>query len=632
MHSTAHAQQRDTLRTRADSLAKARADSIKADSVARADSVTRARADSIRADSLHRANLALIAARQAADARRADSIKAPTAASEMPVLTDIGETYRWTREQIFATGALTLGDLLEGIPGLTLFRSGWIGSPEQGAFLGDFGRLRIFMDGIELDPLDPRNGGTNDLSFIQLWHLEEVRIERGAAEIRVHLRSWRVRSVTAATRVDIGTGDLETNGYRGYFGRRFARGEVLQLGGYQYSTRDPRSIGDADQLSLFGRVGWAKGKFSVDGSFLRTNRERSQQLREEELGRDDLRPIDATFSDLYARLGWTDTVSGLWVQLTGASRAHEQSGQLADETTTPAPGDTLGDTTRYEVTRAQYIAAVGWHRAALSLSATARYRRINGVNSVSPTLRAMYETRLVSASVLAEEQRELAWRRVEGAVRLTPHRRLALSAAVARTQPIERETTVPPLAGTDYRAEAAIRLGRAAWVSVGTLRRDAARLIAPVIFDTGFRAVTDGDANAQFATIRGKFWKDVGLDVSAFKWKTEGEYRPQYVTRSKLYINTSWPSRFPSGNLNIHAAVTHDYRTRAFFPAIDGDTEIALESSQYRTWGMLLEIRLLQATLSYQFRNILNEQYAQVPGFTAVRAVQFYGVRWNFFN
>jgi hypothetical protein len=89
LHSTAHAQQRDSLRTRADSLAKARADSLKADSVARADSVTRARTDSVRADSVHKANLAIMAARQAAEARRADSIKAPTAGSEMPVLTDI---------------------------------------------------------------------------------------------------------------------------------------------------------------------------------------------------------------------------------------------------------------------------------------------------------------------------------------------------------------------------------------------------------------------------------------------------------------------------------------------------------------------------------------------------------------
>ena len=326
-------------------------------------------------------------------------------------------------------------------------------------------------------------------------------------------------------------------------------------------------------------------------------------------------------------MGFTDTSSGFWLHVTGASRSHSQSAQVEDEDATPPPADTSTvDSTAYDVTRPQVIGAIGWSRQALSLSATGRYRRVNGVNSLSPVVRAMYDTRFLSVSLLAEDHRELDWRRFEGAVRVTPHRRLALSAAAARTTPNERGNVLP---ATDYRAEGAIRLGRATWVSIGSVRRDASELIAPVIFDTGFRAVTDGDATAQFATIRGKFWKDVGLDVSAFKWKAEGVYRPQYSTRSRLYINTSWPSRFPSGNLNILAALTHEYRTRAFFPA---DEDLELISSQYRTLGFLLEVRLLQATLSYQFRNVLNERYEQVPGFQAVRAVQFYGVRWNFFN
>jgi hypothetical protein len=629
LHGSAEAQQRDTLRTRADSLARARADSITRDSLARvqadsvsrarADSLARARADSIRSDSLRREDLAIIAAQQ----RRADSIKAPTAASEMPVLVDIGETLRYGRDEIYATGALTLGDLLEGIPGMLLFRSGWLGSPEQGAFLGDFGRLRVYMDGIELDALDPRNGGVLDLSAIQLWPLEEVRIERGAAEVRVHLRSWRVRSVTPATRVDIGTGDLETNGYRGYFGRRFFRGEVLQLGAYQFSSRDPRSIGDADQLSLFGRLGWARGRLSVDGAFLRTDRERSLQERTEESEREDLPALDATFADMYARIAWTDTSSGFWMQVTGARSSHSQARLLPPGGGTP---DEVIDSSRIEISRPQVIGAIGWGRDALRLSATGRYRRIGGVASLSPVLRAMYDTRRWSASLLAEEQRELAFRRYEAGVRLTPLSRVSIGGAVGRTEPVRTEERA---AGTDYRAEVALRLGRAAWLSVGQLSRAAGTLIAPVVFDTGFRAVSGGQATAQFATIRGKFWKDVGLDVVATKWEAEGEYRPQYATRSRLYINTSWPSRFPSGNLNILAAVTHEYRTEAQFPA---DEDATLLSSQFRTWGMLLEIRLLQATLSYQFRNVLNEEYAQVPGFTAVRAVQFYGVRWNFFN
>ena len=87
-------------------------------------------------------------------------------------------------------------------------------------------------------------------------------------------------------------------------------------------------------------------------------------------------------------------------------------------------------------------------------------------------------------------------------------------------------------------------------------------------------------------------------------------------------------SRFPSGNLNILLAVTHEYRTQALFPTSTG----TLSSTQYRTWGAELEIRLLSATLTFLYRNFLGEEYRQVPGFTMPSITSYYGIRWNFVN
>ena len=39
-------------------------------------------------------------------------------------------------------------------------------------------------------------GNTTDLATIQIWTLEEVAVERGADELRVYLRSWRVDHTT----------------------------------------------------------------------------------------------------------------------------------------------------------------------------------------------------------------------------------------------------------------------------------------------------------------------------------------------------------------------------------------------------------------------------------------------------
>ena len=40
--------------------------------------------------------------------------------------------------------------------------------------------VRLFYDGIELDPLDPRTGGVADPITAQIWTLEDLTIERSA--------------------------------------------------------------------------------------------------------------------------------------------------------------------------------------------------------------------------------------------------------------------------------------------------------------------------------------------------------------------------------------------------------------------------------------------------------------------
>ena len=88
--------------------------------------------------------------------------------------------------------------------------------------------------------------------------------------------------------------------------------------------------------------------------------------------------------------------------------------------------------------------------------------------------------------------------------------------------------------------------------------------------------------------------------------------------------------QFPksSGNFGLLASVYHEYRSTATFP-IGSDT---VSIPGYRTLNGRLEIRILSATISWQFRNLLGERYAQVPFFIMPRQTNFYGVRWEFFN
>lgn len=607
----------DTTRARADTAAR---DTSAQDTTAAA----RARA---RADSLARARQAAL------ERERADSIKPPIARAPIPAPVAIGAPLAWSRDSIAATGALTLGELVERVPGVTVFRTGWIASPEMVAYQGAFGRVRVFYDGVELDALDPRTGGLLDFSFIEMWQLEDAVIETAANEIRIHLRSWSVRSTTPATRVDVYTGDLETNIYRGIFGRRFRRGEILQLGASQYGFTDLRNLGDADNTTLWGRGGWASPTWSVDGSIVRTGRDRLAQLREEPL--DSLPRLDAASTLAYGRVAWSDPQRGTWAQAIASTQnftirkppivvdidsiAPDGSPQPPD--TTFASGDT-------STTRPQYLLTGGFTRGPLRLSGAYRLRRINNRNRVTTNARLGYEQGRLALSVFGEHAPATNLLRLDVQGRLQLLQFLAVQGAVSRDAPVDADDTPANPTTLAVRGELGVRLGRM-WATAGLMRRDTAALPAPVVFDTTFVAGGVGSTTATFATLRGKFYRDVGLDVVATRFENAGAYRPQYDVRSQLYVDSDMRARFPSGNLHILLAVTHEYRTQALFPTTGLGP---LESSQYRTWGLLLEVRLLTATLTYQYRNFMDEEYQQVPGFFMPRPLNYYGVRWNFFN
>jgi hypothetical protein len=258
-------------------------------------------------------------ARLKADSIKADSIKAPIGRFADPLTYEIGPQYDWNRAQLFATGAVTLVDLLDRIPGITTFRSGWLSTPQTAGFNGDFRRVRCFYDGIEIDNLDNTGGGVLDLSTIQIWTLEHLTIERSANELRVYMRTWRVENTDPYTRVDVSTGNEDTNLYRGYYGKRYDNGGVLQLGGQQYGVASPRFSGSGDGLSLLGRVGIARKAWSVDAFVNRYHATRA--IERAALGRPPVLALDQTITHAYVRAAVGAASGGPWAQLTAASLA-----------------------------------------------------------------------------------------------------------------------------------------------------------------------------------------------------------------------------------------------------------------------------------------------------------------------
>lgn len=167
--------------------------------------------------------------------------------------------WAWDREALLATSALTLHDLLSFVPGVILVRGGDLGTPVAlSAFGAGAGHVRVFLDGVEDAPLE---GGVIDLSQVGLTGLEEVRLERGPAELRVHLTTHQVDDPRPLTTLEVGTGDFRTNLFRVGFVHPNALGGTLLVALDRADTDGPRReepgavFGTRFRYGLFPREG-----------------------------------------------------------------------------------------------------------------------------------------------------------------------------------------------------------------------------------------------------------------------------------------------------------------------------------------------------------------------------------------
>jgi hypothetical protein len=559
-------------------------------------------------------------------------MKAPFTRAPMPVPIEIGQSLVYDRAALFATGAVTLQDLLDRIPEITGLRAGWIAAPMVSSFMGDIRRVRVFFDGVEYDEIDPRTGGILDLTEVQLWPLEELRIERGATEVRVYARTWRVDRTTPYTRTDISTGDQQTNMYRGFFGRRWGQGEGVQIGAQQYGTTPPqRGSPSSDALSLLARVGWARAGWSIDAFAMRTNRHRGTILPQAIRGVDLLDTLPALQSartDAYLRAGFGDPEGGPWLQAIASSLGYNiqhSSSNLFGPTTTDT---TKRDTTRF---RAQYVLTGGLTFGLLRLEGAERLRVGEAHRLSTPSGRAEFVSGPLAVSAFAEGRGPDSISRVELTGRLTPLPFVSVLAAVGRSN--DRHAPDSSNTSNFLRGEAAIRLF-GLWLAGGVVRRDSILLLPPRVFNTGYAAVESPMATGFTARIEGTLYHALRANITGIRWNdSSGFYRPRYETRSEIYLQTNWLSRFPSGNFGVLASVSHEYRSKTLYPFSPSAGTIEVTSvPDSRIYNFHLELRLLSAILSYQFRNIRGDPYELVPGYLMPRLNQFYGVRWEFWN
>ena len=157
------------------------------------------------------------------------------------------------REDLLATRALSLADLLADVPGVIRLRGGDYGVPETVTAFGlSGGEIRVLWDGFEQIPLD---GAVTDLARVGLGGIERVRVERHAGELRIELTSLRNFDARPSSLIEAGTGDANTNFFRGTFIHPRSLGGSL---GFTLDRVDTNGAGGGDSEKGSRTGGWLR--------------------------------------------------------------------------------------------------------------------------------------------------------------------------------------------------------------------------------------------------------------------------------------------------------------------------------------------------------------------------------------
>lgn len=219
------------------------------------------RADSLRADSLAQdsanSTARYLKAQQRAEVRISVFSRLGAESPQPPLSRTIV-----TRDSIDWAGAATVSDLLARVPGVYLWRGGWIGRPElpnyqaRGStaaeyYLDGVPYIAAGVDSVAVDP-----------SLFALSFLERVEIERWPGLLRVRLYTRRHDRLAPRSRLGVATGDADFARYLAAFERRSRAGIGFVLA--------------ADYLNTGTLTGSASGfrnsQIWLQGSYLRSPR------------------------------------------------------------------------------------------------------------------------------------------------------------------------------------------------------------------------------------------------------------------------------------------------------------------------------------------------------------------------
>lgn len=539
--------------------------------------------------------------------------------------------WEWDREDLLGSRARTLAELLTQVPGVVGLRGGDFGMPQAASAFGlGGGGLRVFRDGVELIPLE---GSVPDLSRVALTGVESVRVERTPAGLRVELRSLRARDRRPYSRIEAGTGDLDTNLLRGVFFHPRAFGGNAGLSLDRIDTRGPGLQEPGAVTSVWLHYAYLRERdLGLTFDFHRSTSNRDTLFVPGEMTRTDLK------------------LGGRWEPLDGlVAEAFWGSASLESDSVGAARAPFLLE----DLTRRQWGARLGAELGPLSGRAT--YRNLSGSGLPDEEVDVELAGRMPGAGGLGLSWERRSWPGHPTSTLglrgwTTPRWGLSFFGSIhdfevgAPALPPRRPPFLPAeprfVEGTSTRAGA-----RFAWRGLELsgarlgLERDSVHPLG-LPFDRGGPSFGAGERTGWEASVRLPVPPIDGLALvgSGQLWERTEEPRPYDPRRNWQAALTLNETYFPSEDLELWLDVGVEGRDRmAVALARDRDAETGSPAPAtvpaYRLWYARLQIRVVTVRIFATWDNVtLRDRNQDFPGRVLPRTRFLWGVRWTLWN
>ncbi len=513
----------------------------------------------------------------------------------------------------------TVGDVLQRVPGLYLWRGGWVGRTEYPNYRGRGpGSVEYLVDGLPYLPIGPDSTGV-DPSFFSLSLYDRIEIERWPGLLRVHLFTRRHDRKSPDSRIGISSGDKSIARYIVALERRFPSGMGFALGGERMVA--PTATGtssDFDITNAWLQLGFVRKRFGVQTELFSSSPDRKPFV----VGAaTTLEPrLTGKRSDAQLRLFWRRRPDDLGLRVDALVSRTAWKGSGVDD----------------QIRQGGVV--VGWRTPTFGINARAfnrsrwtpwDLRAEAGWTPVGP---------LSASGEVGYQKHDLGRqsRWVAGRAGLALPLGFDLAATIRTGSFVSAPTILTEKSQTLTDWQGTLRWQRPwALLEVGYGRSDGFQSLA-------YRAFTP--VVASFDPAPATNWLTVGWRLAPRKWLTfEGWYSdptgklmpegvPATHSLTTATIRSKFWRRFRSGIFDLKAQLAYESWGDGILGRDSLGTPVKLDGASF--WRTEIEIRLDSFLLYWDRYNLAASKKTYVPGFPLLHGgtSATFGVKWEFSN